>query len=243
MRERLWNQRIEGRPLKRAADVVRWLVASQAQDFAGAKWALGLRSSGLADAAIEGEARMRGMIGIDAAGPTLRGNAAARWYLAIALALSPTCQGGGGSALVARRQTMSPSPDLLEVRHVSVSIHRPPADVYAFAAEVVNLPKWATGLGKAYRQEGEELVAEGSIGSVRVRFAKRNDLGVLDHDVVLESGLVVHNALRVVPNGKGSEVTFVVQHLPGRSDQEFAADCAAVQRDLGTLKELLERSP
>jgi hypothetical protein len=55
VRERLWNQHIEGRPLKRAAEVVRRLVASQAQDFAGAKWALGLRSDGLADAAIEGE--------------------------------------------------------------------------------------------------------------------------------------------------------------------------------------------
>jgi hypothetical protein len=29
-----------------AVDVVRWLVASQAQEFAGAKWALGLRMSG-----------------------------------------------------------------------------------------------------------------------------------------------------------------------------------------------------
>jgi hypothetical protein len=52
--ERLRNQGIEGRPLqKRAEDVVRRLVASQAQDFAGAKWALGLRSDGLDDAAIE----------------------------------------------------------------------------------------------------------------------------------------------------------------------------------------------
>jgi len=54
-RERLRNQRIGGRPLKRAVDVVRWLVASQAQDFAGAKWALGLRMSGATDAAVESD--------------------------------------------------------------------------------------------------------------------------------------------------------------------------------------------
>jgi hypothetical protein len=54
-RERLWNQRIEARPLKRAVDVVRWLVASQAQDFAGAKWALGLRTSGATEASVEKE--------------------------------------------------------------------------------------------------------------------------------------------------------------------------------------------
>jgi hypothetical protein len=46
-RERLRSQGIEGRPLARAADVVRRLVASQAQDPAGARWALGLRTAGL----------------------------------------------------------------------------------------------------------------------------------------------------------------------------------------------------
>jgi hypothetical protein len=52
-RERLRNQRIDGAPLKRPVDAVRWLVASQAQDYAGAKWALGLRTSGANDAAVE----------------------------------------------------------------------------------------------------------------------------------------------------------------------------------------------
>lgn len=52
-RERMRRQRIEGPPLGRAVDVVRWLVASQAQDFAGAKWALGLRTRGDDDDAVE----------------------------------------------------------------------------------------------------------------------------------------------------------------------------------------------
>jgi hypothetical protein len=52
-RVRLRNQRLEGPALARAVDVVRWLVASQAQDFAGAKWALGLRTRGDDDAAVE----------------------------------------------------------------------------------------------------------------------------------------------------------------------------------------------
>jgi hypothetical protein len=60
-RERLWSQRIGARPLERAVDVVRWLVASQAQEFAGAKWALGLRMNGASDAAVQ-EAFDRGAI-------------------------------------------------------------------------------------------------------------------------------------------------------------------------------------
>jgi hypothetical protein len=53
--KRLRSQHIDGRPLKRPIDVVRWLVASQAQDFAGAKWSLGLRASAANDADVERE--------------------------------------------------------------------------------------------------------------------------------------------------------------------------------------------
>ncbi len=41
--QRLINQHIGVAPFESPHDVVNWLVASQAQDFAGAKWALGLR--------------------------------------------------------------------------------------------------------------------------------------------------------------------------------------------------------
>ena len=47
-------------------------------------------------------------------------------------------------------------PNLLEVRHISVSIDRLPQDVYEFASKLENLPKWATGLGKNFRNvDGE----------------------------------------------------------------------------------------
>jgi len=46
---RLRNQRISAAPLKHPSEVVGWLVAVQAQDYAGAKWALGLRMQNAAD--------------------------------------------------------------------------------------------------------------------------------------------------------------------------------------------------
>jgi hypothetical protein len=42
---RLRNQRISGDPLDSPGQVAQWLVAVQAQDYAGAQWALGLRLS------------------------------------------------------------------------------------------------------------------------------------------------------------------------------------------------------
>ncbi|HZG93381.1 MAG TPA: SRPBCC family protein [Mycobacteriales bacterium] len=40
-----------------------------------------------------------------------------------------------------------------ESRHLSVHIDRPLAEVYAFAADPANLPRWAPGLGSAVVQE------------------------------------------------------------------------------------------
>lgn len=132
-------------------------------------------------------------------------------------------------------------PKLLEVWHVSVSIKRPPEAVYAFAAEVENLPKWATGLCKTIRNVNGEWIAEGGpITPVKVRFTERNVLGVLDHDVVLPSGATIHNPIRVVPNGAGSEVMFTLLRQPGVSAKAFEKDAEAVERDLHTLKALLE---
>lgn len=130
---------------------------------------------------------------------------------------------------------------LFEVRNVAVSIHRSPGEVYAFVSNGENVPRWAAGLGTAIRRLGNEWVAEGQLGKVRVRFAPPNDLGVADHDVALESGLTVHNPMRVVPNGNGSTVIFTLMRLPGVSERQFEEDARAVERDLQTLKALLER--
>lgn len=52
-RLRLRNQRLIGEKLKDPVAVVRWLGAVQSQDYAGGKWALGLRLRGATDADIE----------------------------------------------------------------------------------------------------------------------------------------------------------------------------------------------
>ena len=52
-RTRLRNQRLSGGRFERPEDVVRWLGAVQAQDYAGAKWALGLRMQRVRDGDIE----------------------------------------------------------------------------------------------------------------------------------------------------------------------------------------------
>lgn len=133
-------------------------------------------------------------------------------------------------------------PNTLEVRHVSVSIERAPDDVYRFVTNMETWPEWASGLGKSIRRQGNDWIADGPLGQVRVRLAVPNPFRVLDHDVTLPTGVTVHNPLRVLPNGAGSEVIFSVFRQPGTPAHDFQADVNAVAKDLGALKQLLERS-
>jgi dihydrofolate reductase len=129
-----------------------------------------------------------------------------------------------------------------DVHHVSVSIARRPDEVYAFASDPTNLSRWAAGLARSeVRKDGDHWVADAPFGRIQLRFAPQNSYGIMDHDVTLESGSTIHNAMRVVPNGQGSELVFTVIRQPGMSDAQLAADRAAVERDLETLKDLLER--
>jgi hypothetical protein len=130
-------------------------------------------------------------------------------------------------------------PTFEAVRHLSVSIERPPEAVYAFASDPANLPRWASGLSGAIERRGGEWIADSPMGKVKVRFAPPNDLGVLDHDVEV-SGETFHNPMRVVPNGDGSELSFTLFRRPGTTDEAFEADARTIERDLAALKRLLE---
>ena len=127
-----------------------------------------------------------------------------------------------------------------ESRHLSVHVDRPAAEVYRYAADPAHLPEWAAGLGGSIEQVDGEWIAQSPMGRVRVRFAPPNDLGVLDHVVVLPNGESVENPMRVIPHGSGSEVVFTLRRRPGMSEDDVAQDAAAVRADLTTLKRVME---
>jgi hypothetical protein len=127
-----------------------------------------------------------------------------------------------------------------DVRHVSVSIERPAPAVYAFMSNGENLIRWATGLGATFERDGDGWLVQGPDGVVRARLAEVNPFGVVDHTVTLPTGATVHIPIRVIPNGEGATVSVTVLRLDGVSDEKFDADAAWVERDLATLKSVLE---
>lgn len=125
-------------------------------------------------------------------------------------------------------------------RTLSVSIACPPEQVYAFASNPENIPKWAEGLGKSIKKKGNAWVVDTPQGAVEIRFAEKNGFGVLDHFVRTASGIDVYVPMRVMPNGTGSEVVFTIYRNPDASDEAFAGDARMVDRDLLKLKSILE---
>lgn len=129
----------------------------------------------------------------------------------------------------------------MESRTLSVSVGCDPRLVYAFVSDPRNLPRWARGLLQSIRPADGGWIAETPQGPVRIRMADKNEFGVLDHYVRPADGAEVFVPVRVVPNGEGSsEVLFTLFHTAEMSDEQFADDIQLVERDLNTLKAVLE---
>ena len=128
----------------------------------------------------------------------------------------------------------------LRAKTLSVSIECPPGRVYGFVSNPGNLPKWATAFCRSVRKSKGEWIVETPDGRVRIKFVAKNEFGVLDHYVSPAPGLEIVNPMRVVPNGSGSEIVFTLFQWPNMSEEKFAEDAGWVERDLRTLKKVLE---
>jgi len=128
-------------------------------------------------------------------------------------------------------------------RHVSLSISRSVGEVYDFVSNPQNLPLWAGGLSGSIKNVNGEWVAESPMGTVKIRFADKNRLGILDHDVTLPSGETFHNPMRVISNGDGCELLFTLYQRQGMSDGDFEKDEKQIKIDLQRLKTLIEKPP
>jgi Polyketide cyclase / dehydrase and lipid transport len=125
-------------------------------------------------------------------------------------------------------------------RQITEWIDRRAADVYDFASDPANLPRWAPGLGDSVENVDGRWFVDTASGRVGFAFVERNTFGVLDHDVTLPSGEVIYNPMRVMRDGDGCEVVFTLRRLPDMTDEDFERDAGLVQADLTRLKHLLE---
>lgn len=141
----------------------------------------------------------------------------------------------------------------LTSRDVRQAVARTVPVVMAVAADLERLPEWAHGFASGVERvidrapdgeggaSGERWVIDAPFGRVSVEFAIDVERGILDHDVVMPDGTVVHNRLRVEPRPHGSELVFTLVRQPDMSDEQWRADAEAVAADLRRLAALCEK--
>ena len=123
-------------------------------------------------------------------------------------------------------------------RIVTVAIERSPEEVYAFAANPENLPRWS--FIESVTCDGGRWFAKTPDGTVSMRFVEQNSFGVLDHYVRVAPDLEAYVPMRVIRSGAGSEVQFTLFRLDSMTDEAFERDAQTVLRDLAKLKEVIE---
>lgn len=114
---------------------------------------------------------------------------------------------------------------------------------YVLAADPKRLPDWASGLARsALVPHGDHwIVRTPESGDARMRFAPRNDFGVLDHWVAPEGVPEVYLPFRVIGIAPDTcELQFTLLRQPHMDDAAFERDAGWIARDLRSLRSLLE---
>ncbi|RYE08023.1 MAG: SRPBCC family protein [Hyphomicrobiales bacterium] len=125
---------------------------------------------------------------------------------------------------------------------IKVSIDRPYAEVYEFLADPMNFARWATSPdGRMEPFGGGDWLVDLPRGRLVIRFAPRNNFGVLDYQVFApgEPGGPV-TPVRLIANGGGCELILVWMQRAGVPEEKFRSDAEWVASDLQRLKTLLE---
>ncbi|WP_454905762.1 SRPBCC family protein [Variovorax gossypii] len=114
---------------------------------------------------------------------------------------------------------------------------------YVLAADPKRLPDWASGLARsALVPHGDHwIVRTPESGDARMRFAPRNDFGVLDHWVAPEGVPEVYLPFRVIGVGPDAcELQFTLLRQPHMDDAAFERDAQWIARDLQSLRSVIE---
>ena len=128
-----------------------------------------------------------------------------------------------------------------QTTHISISINCSKENVYGFASNPENFHEWLAFIQSVSKKSDRIWNAESSLGKIEIELSKENEFGIIDHTVTLPDSTKVYNPLRVIENGKGSEITFTLFKLPNKTQEEFNADSNLVKHDLETLKDILEK--
>jgi hypothetical protein len=125
------------------------------------------------------------------------------------------------------------------MRHhtVTATFSAPPEEVFAYLANVDNLPEWATELARElWLVDGRYKVVNG-LGEFFFEIHADPDSGVIDMHAGPGADALKLFPTRVVPLGDGgSAFTFTMFQAPGQPDEQFEGQYHSLLREFKNLE-------
>jgi hypothetical protein len=124
---------------------------------------------------------------------------------------------------------------------ISVSIDRPFDEVYDYLVKPANYENWAAVEPGSFKPlDNGDWQGETPDGLRHFRFTPPNNFGVLDHAMFVPGTELLYMPMRIMQNGRGTELTFTFFRRDGMDDVQFASTVEWISTDFLTLKSILE---
>jgi hypothetical protein len=127
------------------------------------------------------------------------------------------------------------------MRHhtVTATVSAPPDEVFAFLADIDNLPEWATGFARELKLvDGRHKVVNG-LGEFFFELHADRESGVIDMLAGPHADALQLFPTRVVPLTEGgSAFTFTMFQAPGQPDEQFEGQYQSLLREFENLESL-----
>jgi len=109
----------------------------------------------------------------------------------------------------------------LLAKTLTASLPGNPREIFARISDPENLPAWHSSFCRSLRRENGLLIAESPRGPVPMRFIRDDHSLVLDLLIEVKEGIELLCAIRLLPNGDGSEIIWTLVKPEGISDSVF----------------------
>tara|TARA_R110002072_G_scaffold66921_1_gene164469 strand:- start:240 stop:641 length:402 start_codon:yes stop_codon:yes gene_type:complete len=130
---------------------------------------------------------------------------------------------------------MNPAPPT-PATTVTTTIDTPYERCVAFLANAREHHRWATSFIASQRELDGRLWVSTPLGELLYRVEGDQERGLLQ----ILAGDLPPFEVRVVPNGRGCDVQFLLRRRPDQEDDTFAQDRANLRDELDLLRRLLE---
>ena len=125
----------------------------------------------------------------------------------------------------------------MNTRTVTATLDAPANAVFAYLAEIDNLPRWATEFARELKLENGKAKVVNGLGEFHFRIAADPDTGVIDMLAGPTEDELVLFPTRVVPLSRDRcAYTFTMFQAPGMPDELFESQYQSLLREFENIR-------